>query len=56
MCVTLPGESLGPVESLCDDQRRSGLPPVTLRLHPLNEEERQREVHPKEKYYPTTTT
>lgn len=33
----VPGESLGPGQGLGDDQRRSRLTPVTLRLHPLKE-------------------
>lgn len=34
---TVPGERLGPGESLCDDQRWGRLAPITLILHPLQE-------------------
>lgn len=33
----VPGQGLGPGEGLGEDQRRGGLPPVTLRLRPLQE-------------------
>lgn len=33
--VTVPGERLGPGESLCDDQRWGRLPPIALIFHPL---------------------
>lgn len=34
-----PRQSLGPVQSLRDDQGRGGLPAVTLGLHPLEQKE-----------------
>lgn len=43
MYFTVPGEGLGPGEGLADDQRRGGLAPITLRLHPLKQTKRDSE-------------
>lgn len=41
MSFTVPGESLGPGQSLGDDQRWGGLTTVTLRLCALKKQKRK---------------
>lgn len=43
MCE-VPGDSLGPDESLGDDHRGGGLPPIALRLHPLKTDKNTQQV------------